>query len=368
MSAACLAEHPYPSPTFEAKERRIAWENADGNCKRTGTRGHVYISPDQSQSAIANSTRADDIPSGSISHWPGRTNVVEYGLDTFADLFTDRQSVALTTFSDLVSETRERVRSQALAAQMTADGLPLANGGMGADAYADAIATYLGIAVRRAADAWSSITSWRNGVKATRGTFVRQALPMVWDFAEANPFSTQCGNWIDACVEWVAKFVGTSMTSGSRVTVIQQDAAGRTPLVDGAVVATDPPYYDNIGYADLSDFFYVWHRRSLRTSWPDLFRRLLVPKEEELVASPYRHGGRDSAEQFFMTGMGRPVSCIKLHRILRTLTIPRHRLVRRIPNPSRCAQRHETRLSRVCVFLIRVRRTHTRRCTRRALH
>ena len=118
-----------------------------------------------------------------------------------------------------------------------------------------------------------------------------------------NPFSTSTGNWI-ACVDWVRKVVASSPTASSQATVIQQDAAGDTPLLDKTVVATDPPYYDNIGYADLSDFFYVWQRRTLRDIWPDLFRRVLVPKEEELVATPYRHGGKSAAEQFFMEGMG----------------------------------------------------------------
>ena len=220
--------------------------------------------------------------------------------------------MALTTFSDLVGEARERVLTDALAAGMDADVSRLADGGTGAQAYADAIATYLGLAVSRASDAWSTLTSWRNSVEATRGTFARQALPMVWDFAEANPFSTQCGNWMGACIAWVAKYVEGQSGSSSAAAVIQQDAAGHTPLAHDAIIATDPPYYDNIGYADLSDFFYIWQRRTLRDIWSNLFRRVLAPKDEELVATPYRHGGRDAAEKFFMDGIGKALT--NMHR------------------------------------------------------
>ena len=202
--------------------------------------------------------------------------------------------------------------SDALAEGMDADAPRLADGGTGAHAYADAVATYLGLAVSRASDAWSTLTSWRNSVEATRGTFARQALPMVWDYAEANPFSTQCGNWTGACTAWVKKYVAAQSGLSSAAAVNQQDAAGQTPLAHDAIIATDPPYYDNIGYADLSDFFYVWQRPALRDLWPHLFRRVLVPKDEELVATPYRHGGKDAAEQFFMDGMGRALA--NMHR------------------------------------------------------
>ena len=183
--------------------------------------------------------------------------------------------------------------------------VPLAEGGTGAQAYADAVATYLGLGVGRAADYWSSIATWANSGEFIRSSFARQAIPMVWDFAESNPFSSASGNWGDTAMSWVARAVRELAPAGVPATVIQKHAAGETRLADGAVIATDPPYYDNIGYADLSDFFYVWQRRALRGVWPNLFRRLLAPKDEELVATPYRHGGKAEAERFFMDGMGR---------------------------------------------------------------
>ena len=250
-------------------------------------------------------------PDNELPHNPRDFKTPNYGMSSFADLFTDRQLVALTTFSDLVVEAREKVLADALAAGMEADAPRLADGGTGAQAYADAVTTYLGLVSDKAADYWSAICSWHSSRQLIRNTFGRQAIPMVWDYAETNPFSDSTGNWM-ACVDWVWKVLESSPMSGAQVTVIQRDAAGEESLGNDAVLATDPPYYDNIGYADLSDFFYVWQRRSLREIWPDLFRRVLVPKDEELVATPYRHGGKEAAERFFMNGMGRALS--NIHR------------------------------------------------------
>ena len=268
-----------------------------------GERGRVYLDPTEEMDAVARSATANWRPEHELPHNPRDFKTPNYGMSSFADLFTDRQLVALTTFSDLVPEAREKVLADALAAGMDPDGPSLVAGGTGAEAYADAVATYLGLAVDKAADYWSSNCGWHSSRQVIRNAFARQALPMVWDYAEANPMSHSTGNW-SACVAWVGKVVGSSPAASSRAAVIQQDAAGDTPLLERAVVATDPPYYDNIGYADLSDFFYVWQRRTLRDIWPDLFRRVLVPKDEELVATPYRHGGKDAAERFFMEGMG----------------------------------------------------------------
>ena len=273
-----------------------------------GNRGRVYIEPTKEMEEAAGVAEPDWRPEQELPDDPRNFWTVSYGLKTYADLFTDRQLVALTTFSDLVGEAREKVLKDALAAGMDADAPGLANGGTGAQAYADAVATYLGLGVGRAVDFWNGNATWESGGGFVAHAFTRQAIPMVWDFAESNPFSGASGNWDDTALGWIARVVETLGTSDATAAVVQQDAAGETRLVDSAMVATDPPYYDNIGYADLSDFFYVWQRRTLRTVWPDLFRRLLTPKDEELVATPYRHGGRDAAERFFMEGMGRALA------------------------------------------------------------
>ena len=269
-----------------------------------GKRGRVYLDPAKELEDAARAANPEWKPQEELPKNPRWFSPPDHGMPRYADLFTNRQLVALTTFSDLVSEAREMILADALVAGMDAGAPRLADGGTGAHAYADAIATYLGLGVGRAVDYWSGNATWVSSGAFIRNTFARQAIPMVWDYAETNPFSESTGNWI-ACLNWISKVVGSSPSAGTQSSIIQQDAASDTRLVDAAAIATDPPYYDNIGYADLSDFFYVWQRRTLHDVWPDLFRRVLAPKDEELVATPYRHGGKDAAERFFMEGMAK---------------------------------------------------------------
>lgn len=268
-----------------------------------GKHGRIYLSPDDAMEALAGSAKPTwkpDTPCRGTfaSNAQGR----RYGFNVFGDYFTARQLVALTTFSDLVGEARVRIRADALQAGMPDDGHGLEAGGIGATAYAEAVATGLAFAVSRTADRGSSICSWDNSPKmeALRNTFGRQAIPMVWDFAEGNPFSESSGNWLNN-VGWGAKAIERlPALISSRV---QQSDASAQQISAGKVVSTDPPYYDNIGYADLSDFFYIWLRRTLRPVYPSLFATLAVPKAEELVATPYRHGSKEGAENFFLEGM-----------------------------------------------------------------
>ena len=267
-----------------------------------GDRGRVYLSPTAEHEAITKNALPEWKPEVSINHWPGRTNVVEYGLATFGDLFTPRQLVALNTFSDLVTEARDRIRQDSVAAGFPNDGHPRLTRGATATAYADAVGVYLAFVVDKCADYWSSICSWHVSGEKMRNTFGRQAIPMMWDFAEANPMGESTGNWM-AMVNWTWKSVATFPRLGSGAAV-QADAQSLR-VEDAYVSSTDPPYYDNIGYAALSDFFYVWLRRSLRSTFPDLFSTMAVPKAEELVAAPYRHGTKAKAEAFFVNGMTR---------------------------------------------------------------
>jgi putative DNA methylase len=265
-----------------------------------GDRGRVYLSPTQSQEAIAVSAVPDWVPDMDINHNPRDIRTQLYGLMKYRDLFTSRQLVALTTFSDLVQEARERVKLDAIQAGLPNDGQSLAEIGTGATAYADAVAVYLAFAVSKMTNIGSSIASWMSDRGAFRETFARQAIPMTWDFAEANTFADIGGSFslaIDKGAMVIDAFPASTLSSAS-----QLDASVQTISLD-KVVSTDPPYYDNIGYADLSDFFYVWLRRSLKFVFPDLFATLAVPKAEELVATPYRHGSKEKAERFFLDGM-----------------------------------------------------------------
>jgi putative DNA methylase len=267
-----------------------------------GERGRVYLAPMPDHEAVAQKAKPTWRPEGEIAVRMTGGNCTPYGLTSWGDLFTPRQLVALTTFADLVQEARERVKCDALAAGLSDDSRPLRGGDTGTIGYADAVAVYLAFALSKIANIGSSIASWMSDRGAFRETFARQAIPMVWDFAEANTFADTGGSFAIA-IEKGAMAID-AFPASAHAMAEQIDAASQTRSVD-KVVSTDPPYYDNIGYADLSDFFYVWLRRALRPVFPDLFATLAVPKAEELVASPYRHGSKEKAEAFFLDGMTR---------------------------------------------------------------
>ena len=280
-----------------------------------GNRGRVYLPPTQCMESVAYSaqpTWRPDTPSRGT--WASNAQGRRYGFQTFGDYFTNRQLVALTTFCDLVTEARERIRQDMIAAGVPDDAVPLRNGGLGTTGYADAVGIYLALAVGRTANSCSSLSRWQNSGDFVAGVFARQAIPMLWDYADTNVFSTSTQNWM-AQVNWVTEAIETFPTNQRSGYAFQDDAASPSVQPYGSqqgqrqcselLISTDPPYYDNVGYADLSDFFYVWLRRSLRPVLPELFATLAVPKAEELVATPYRHGNKEKAEIFFLDGMTR---------------------------------------------------------------
>lgn len=265
-----------------------------------GNRERVYVAPTPEHEAAASEAKTEWKPDGDVpSRLTGGT-CVPYGLATWSDLFTSRQLAGLTTFSDLVKEARIQVERDAVSSGVSNDTKLLRDNGSGAMAYAEAVSVYLAFGVDYASNYWSVIATPADGF--IRGTFSRQALPMTWDYAEAPPFGGTSGNWMGG-IEWISKALELFPSQGSGLSQ-QADAGTQTISVD-KLVSTDPPYYDNIGYADLSDFFYVWLRRSMQCEFPEMFATLAVPKAEELVAAPYRHGGREKAEEFFLSGMTR---------------------------------------------------------------
>jgi len=263
-----------------------------------GERGRVYLTPTSEQEAAAQDAKPTWRPEGKIATRMTGGNCTPYGLTSWGDLFTSRQLMALTTFSDLVAEAREKILEDLLITGLPNDGKGISSESTGVLAYAEALGVYLGFAVDYAANYWSVITTPAEGF--IRATFSRQALPMTWDYAEAPPFGNTSGNWLGG-VEWISKAIDLFPLSGFG-SATQYDAANQI-ISSNKLVSTDPPYYDNIGYADLSDFFYVWMRRSQKSVFPDLFTTLAVPKSEELVATPYRHGSKENAEKFFLDGM-----------------------------------------------------------------
>lgn len=293
-----------------------AYIKTEGGAGRIGTRlmavvakgagGRVYLPPTLEHEIIAREVRPEWKPETPLPDDPRNFWTIPYGLRTYGDLFTPRQLIALTTFSKLVGEAIAKCRQDALLACIHEDldehgqtrGLDI--GGTGATAYAQAVGVYLAFAISKVANIGSSIASWMNDRGAFRETFARQAIPMAWDFAESNPFA-DAGGSLEAAIDKGAMSVRDLPKSGFGCA--QQADAQTQAFSINKLISTDPPYYDNIGYADLSDFFYVWLRKSLRPIFPNLYATLAVPKADELVATPYRHGGKVPAERFFLNGM-----------------------------------------------------------------
>jgi putative DNA methylase len=272
-----------------------------------GLRKRVYLSPTSEHEAVALTTKPEWKPENELIG-KCRDQLPLYGINTFAEIFSPRQLVALTTFSDLVGVVREDIRRDAIAAGLPDDHKALLDGGSGATAYAEAVGGYLAFSADKTAEYGCTIVPWYTKEDRPKGLFARQAIPMVWDYAEVNPLA-DIGGTFSASVGIVAGALGGCAADGPAGKAMQLDAV-HTDLAEGAVVSTDPPYYDNIAYADLSDFFYVWLRRSMKLVFPDLFATVAVPKAEELVATPYRHGSKETAEAFFLDGMTR-----SMHRL-----------------------------------------------------
>ena len=230
-----------------------------------------------------------------------------YGLGEFKDLFTSRQLVALSTFSDLVTDARAQAYQDGVTAGLTDDDVPLRDGGRGARGYAEAVSVYLAFAVDRVSDYSSTFCIWSSSRDQLVHGFGRQAIPMTWDFPEVNVFAGAAGDFYEA-TNSISKVIPSLSISGP---VNQQDAQ-IIEHTQKLIISTDPPYYDSVGYADLSDFFYVWMRRSLRQTYPDTFGTMLVPKDAELIASPFRFGGdKNAANRHFESGIMQTFSQIR---------------------------------------------------------
>jgi putative DNA methylase len=268
--------------------------------------GREYCDANEEQRHAADVPLPGWMPTASLPDKGLGFRVQPYGVTEWWQLHTPRQLTALTTFSDLLVEVRTRIEADAVNAGFVSDDKRLRDGGSGAVAYADAVVTYLAFVVDKCADYWSTVCSWHNSKELIRNTFGRQAIPMTWDFVETNPFSGSTGNWM-AMVDWVSKSIGHLPARGAGQAA-QRDARARVREETGSLVSTDPPYYDNVGYADLSDFFFVWLRRNVGDIWPDETATLLAPKSDELIADPTRHGGPRGAEAHFESGMSELMS------------------------------------------------------------
>ena len=270
-------------------------------------KGRIYLAPTAEMEAVAASAVPKWKPDTNLPERALSFRIQEYGMRTWADLFTARQLVALTTFCDLIQDANEQIRRDALIEGMDNDEASLTSDGWGARAYAEAVGVYLAFAVSKLADRGSTICTWFTERDSTRNTFARQSIQMTWDYAELNTLLDGSGSFVGA-LDWTAESVeGLVYSHGVRPGIAVQADAMTQSLSKDKLISTDPPYYDNIGYADLSDFFYVWLRHSQRLAFPAAFATLAVPKLEELVATPFRHGTSQKAEAFFLDGMTRAV-------------------------------------------------------------
>lgn len=266
-----------------------------------GNRNRSYLSPSMEHEEIAKRATPSWEPEGDLPENPRDFKTTNYGLSTFSSLFTKRQLLALTTYSDLVGEAREKILNDVAKLNFGSSTLALSEGGLGSIAYGDAVVTYLGLMVSKLSAALSSVGLWSSSMDQAVNAFGRQAIPMTWDFPESNTFNKMAGD-LSTTLNNMMKVIA-SQDAQSFGSIVNRDAKDAGSHISDCIIASDPPYYDNIVYADLSDFFYAWLRPTLRGIYPDLFRRIITPKAEELVATPYRHGGPEAAERFFLSGM-----------------------------------------------------------------
>ena len=269
-----------------------------------GPRTRLYVPATHEMESLAKSAIPQWRPEVDISGTTQYLGVWPYGMRRFDQLFTERQLTAISAFSELIVEARDKAKADAIVAGWADDGVSLKDGGSAASAYGDAVATYLAFVVSKLVDINNALAPWGHIQECPLHLFSRQAIAMAWDFAEANPFSSSSGSWRTVLSGIKKGMAPTVESAGKRLAgkAMNLDAAVQS-LSEGKVISTDPPYYDNVPYADISDFFYVWLRRGLRPVYPELFASIAVPKAEELVAARHRQGSKEAAEQFFLNGM-----------------------------------------------------------------
>ena len=272
---ACGASIKLPYVREQAKAGKM--EKTMTGVIAEGYQRRLYISPTDEHIKASLLAEPTWRPRGKIPEKALGISLQNYGFDHWHQLYTERQLTALTTFSDLLREVHHAI---------IVDG--------GDNLYASTVCTYLTFVIGRIADSGCMFATWSSTWHKICHAFSLPALPMVWDFAEANLFSSSTRNWLSQ-VEWVAKVVERFPAEVNNGKSYQADASTTVHAMDAPAIITDPPYYDNIGYADLSDFFYIWLRPLLRDTYPELFGSMMTPKDEEIIASPRFE---DTAQRF----------------------------------------------------------------------
>lgn len=303
--ARCICcDHMMPLKDVRSEGRAGRMDSEMIGAVMESSAGRRYGTPTQEHLRAAHDASPNWVPDTPLPEKALGFRVQAYGLQEFADLFTPRQLVALETFSELIRAARAQIIEDATNSGLADDGIQCAHGGRGVTAYADAIQTYLTLGLGKCADRWATTSTWDIGREAIRNTFARQAIQMTWDFAEANPFSNSIGNWT-SMINRVTTVLTYLPPQGTEAQIAQRNAPIRIAESPGAVIVTDPPYYDMIGYSDLSDFFYTWFRPILKEVWPDTLSTIVTPKADEIIADPFRRGGKNKARDHFESGMRR---------------------------------------------------------------
>ncbi len=317
FGAVCLHSADTPIPLQYIREQGRAGQLRQQMFAIAARQGDkiYFVAADEQQQAAAAVAASSAAPSDLIGiEMPKAAlgfRVQQYGIKNFLELFTKRQALVLETFARLVGSIRNEIVRDAVAAGLADDGVPLHASGTNALAYADAITAVLGICVGKMAQSNNILVRWfidpRNGSGKATPAFDRHAVPMVWDFVETNPFGSSVGDWTGPVLETALRAFDLVVPDGTVTEVRQQDARQiAKDLPENALIATDPPYYANIGYADLSDFFYIWLRKALRPIFPDFLGTVATPKDDELIASPYRHSGDvERANEYFRSGFAK---------------------------------------------------------------
>lgn len=262
--------------------------------------GKVYISPSELLSGEPDKPDMAAFPSGTIDHWPGCTNCVVYGMTDFSDLFSARQATALSVFSETIGDVLRKVEFDLSAGQRTQQ-----DSSDFTDKYKQALAILMSFSLDRALDFNNVLTGWRPGNEKIMYLFSRHAIPMVWDYGEANILEDVVGG-MPGIIKYQSKCVET-LPAGDVGHVYQADARAIN-YPSNVVISTDPPYYDNVPYSNLSDFFYIWLRKNLKPFFPELFGTVLVPKSDEIVANQFRFGSKENAETHFLDRMRETIS------------------------------------------------------------
>src|SRR5579859_164495 len=278
-----------------------------------GQKGRSYLPPTYEQEMVAAQAKPQNVPETNLPEQALGFRVQLYGMTKHRDLFTPRQLVALTTFSELINEVRMLIQQDAIDTDLDSINYLMVENSSGYIGYGDMITIYLAFLLDKQADLGNALNRWEPVAQCPRQLFARQAISMVWDFAEGNPLGSSSGSWTVLLDNLMRSFQSPLMNHERLKPGIakQSNAADIIQLRTHPLVSTDPPYYDNVPYADLSDFFYIWLRQSIGEIYPELFSTLLVPKAQELVADPFRHGSRTNAQHFFEEGLGKVFSAIR---------------------------------------------------------